>query len=214
MTQAPPPPPPSGPEVQPQHGSPARSGNKNTLIVVIVVVACGFFVLFVVGILAAILVPALASARETATRIAEAANLRHIGQSMAIYADEHGEFPEHVGRLIGYRHGVEPEQFLSPRSNQPPPVYTADMPGGPAYKFGDFHFVYKGTRLDDVYTILAFGPERRGAGRNVLFGDMRTQWLPDPDFQIAVERDNEQRRATGHGQPIDLGRFTGGPPSP
>ena len=47
------------------------------------------FVIAVIGILAAILLPALARAREQARRASCSMNLSQIGQAMRMYAEEH-----------------------------------------------------------------------------------------------------------------------------
>ncbi|MCC5830178.1 MAG: hypothetical protein JJU36_12085 [Phycisphaeraceae bacterium] len=207
MSQVPPPPPPGSPrpDMQP------RSSGMNPLIIVVIVIGGGAILLAVIALMIGILLPALGSARATANRLAEAADLRLIGSSLGIYHAQHGRFPDHVGRLTTMPNGIDPELFLGRQPGQPP-EYRPDMPGGPAYKFGNLYFVFEGVDARNANSILAFGQGRgstRG-GHNVLYADGRVEFLSPLDLQLAVERENERRRSTGQGQPIDLDTLIGG----
>lgn len=95
----PPPLPPGGGYVSPAAYSPpprARQGSGlsgGPLACLVVVVVCVGMVM-ILGILAAILLPALARAREAARRASCSNNLKQVGLQLMIYANEHnGKFP-------------------------------------------------------------------------------------------------------------------------
>jgi prepilin-type processing-associated H-X9-DG protein len=81
-----------------------KSSTSGCLIAAIVVPAVCFFMIFVVGILAAILLPALARAREAARQATCANSLRQIAFNLNAYADANeGTFPalsNEPGRLM------------------------------------------------------------------------------------------------------------------
>ena len=79
----------------------ARAGV--TLVELLVVVA-------IIGLVVALLLPAVQMARETARRAECQSNLRQLGVAMALHANAHGEFP--VG-CIGYRSVSPPALPLS-----------------------------------------------------------------------------------------------------
>ncbi len=58
----------------------------------------------VIGVLASLLVPGIAGARQTAKRVACIGNLRQIGTALAVYAADHGEaLPPPARRIARYR---------------------------------------------------------------------------------------------------------------
>jgi prepilin-type processing-associated H-X9-DG protein len=79
-----------------QTAKPSKSWNAFTLAELLVVVG-------LIAVLIAILLPALAKAREQANRVKCAANLRSIGQALIAYTQRSGYFP---GATSGYSNGV------------------------------------------------------------------------------------------------------------
>ena len=89
---------------------PSGGGSKAPIIAIIVVaVGCGgLALLMVIAILAGMLLPALARAREEARRIRCRNNLHQIAMGMATYLNEHGDcryYPFPLGR------GTRPDDF-------------------------------------------------------------------------------------------------------
>jgi prepilin-type N-terminal cleavage/methylation domain-containing protein/prepilin-type processing-associated H-X9-DG protein len=77
--------------MSPKHSAPKRAF---TLIELLAVIA-------VIGILAAILIPAIGSVRKSAAATKTASNLRQIGAGVQMYANEHNfMFPNEDGRLV------------------------------------------------------------------------------------------------------------------
>ncbi|WP_417391948.1 DUF1559 domain-containing protein [Gimesia sp.] len=81
----------SRPETQPQSSQPATKNNKMTLIIILAVVGVGG--LFVVGILLALLLPAVEQARIAARRSQSKNNLKQIGLAMHNYHETHRILP-------------------------------------------------------------------------------------------------------------------------
>lgn len=94
-----------------------------TLVELLVVIA-------VIGILAAILLPALARAREAARRASCQNNLRQFGTVFAMYAGEHeGEFPPAAPFGSVRADSLSSPLFESPRGLSIVPEYLADTGG-------------------------------------------------------------------------------------
>jgi prepilin-type processing-associated H-X9-DG protein/prepilin-type N-terminal cleavage/methylation domain-containing protein len=78
---------------------PQRRAHAFTLIELLVVVG-------IIAVLLAILLPVVTAARERANRVKCGANLRSIGQAMALYTQQYGYYPGalavHVGGGVGY----------------------------------------------------------------------------------------------------------------
>lgn len=128
-----------------------------TLIELLVVIA-------IIGILAAILLPALARAREAARRASCANNLRQFGQIFSMYANEHdGMFPQHhtwncQGQYNPWNMMFEAEQvypdyltdpdiLICPSSGAPDAIERYDR-----MKYGDWHVEWEGTDDGKVQT--------------------------------------------------------------
>src|SRR2546421_3243392 len=79
-------------------------------------------VIGIIGILMALLLPALEKAREHANTAKCATNLRSVGQAMALYVNEnHGTYPRTV-----YQKGAPPIAGTNPAAPDP---FTAGGPG-------------------------------------------------------------------------------------
>lgn len=73
--------------IAPRHGPHAKGPSAFTLIELLTVVA-------IIGILAAILIPVVGKARDSARQSTCASNLRQIGTALHLYHDDHGRFPD------------------------------------------------------------------------------------------------------------------------
>ncbi len=109
---------------------PGRLGGKGYSIAGIVLGACGFVLL---PLMVAILLPSLGRAKEMANRGTCSANLRQIGQSMAIYGTENGDVlpvvpyaeygPANGGTMPGLTGGTDQDAALKK-------MFAAGSPGG------------------------------------------------------------------------------------
>jgi prepilin-type N-terminal cleavage/methylation domain-containing protein len=146
----------------------ARNG-RFTLIELLVVIA-------IIAVLAAVLLPALARAREKGRRVSCASNLRNLGMALRIYANDADEFFPVDDNAAGFNSLLRVNLVKSMKIFLCP---STDTPHEPAPLLEDTHldYVYQGGRTEKscgVETALAADriatPNHRHFG-NVLFGN-------------------------------------------
>jgi prepilin-type processing-associated H-X9-DG protein len=134
------------------------------------------------ALMASILLPSLSRARELSKRTVSASNLRGIGVTCLIYANDHeDQFPPDLQTLV--RSGdLEPRILISPRDPSPDECsyeYIAGQTSGSAAR-----------------NVLAYEPDYDGEGGNILFADGRVEWVKPPEYQRVID---ETRKRLGQG---------------
>ncbi len=125
--------------------------------------------LAILGVLAGMLTPALSGSREKARRVSSSNNLKQMGLSLAMYAEQHaGQLPGSLDDLKGIA-GDE--------------AIFRDVSSGT-------RFVYLGAdrkwQSGGGRQVLAYSPREQDAGRNVLFSDGSVQWINNTQFNEAM----------------------------
>ena len=129
------------------------------------------------GVMAGLMLPALAAAREKAHRIACASNLKGIGFAAHMYAkDNQGNFPSYFQSLAKY--SADPRLFVCPKTGHEPGL-MADVD-----KWTDYVLVPNRKESDPPETVLAFSkPEcYPGKGGNVLYVDGSVRWYNPAEY--------------------------------
>lgn len=142
------------------------------------------------AVLMAIMLPSLQRAREQATRVQSASNLRQIGQAVQIYANEHkGKFPPNLAETLTV--DIPAQAFINPRTgNALPPGLEGEELNNWVNESSDYVYVGAGknfTATADV--VIAY--ERPGSvsdGLNILFADGHVEWQVMPQAMQTIER--------------------------
>ena len=163
-----------------------RSGASVCLILGIAGGGCLLVGIVVVGILAGLMLPALARAREQARRAQCMSNLKQFGLAVNMYAQDYNEtFPPDTKVLFDEGYVTDPSLYRCPSSS------VADMPGP-----GSSSYTYvSGLRTVDPagYVIMYEASSNHGGdGMNALYIDGHVQWHADI---TAIEQQVAQQQA-------------------
>jgi len=138
-------------------------------------------VVCIIAILAAALIPRLASARLKGWEASCADNLRQIGMGLSMYAGDQGGL---------YPPGADDLSALYPRYLHQAKVFVC--PGLPMSTWAmgrqglASSYEYQGGLGSDCLPTKALSSDRERwhhRGANVLFGDLHTEWLSEREFQ-------------------------------
>jgi prepilin-type processing-associated H-X9-DG protein len=169
-----------------------------------------------VGLGTAILLPSLGRARELSNRTVDAANLRGIAQSCAVFAADNADaMPDDLARLVANGQ-VSPRQLVSKRAGTPPlemtpemvQLSTADFPKFAAQIAEHCDFVYLGKGMKntaDASIIVAYekpGPQSID-GMNLAFGDGHAEFVRWVALQQAFGPTNDYLTKKGLA-PVDV----------
>jgi prepilin-type processing-associated H-X9-DG protein len=141
------------------------------------------------GMVASIMLPSLARAREVAKRAESGANLRGIGEACQTYADDHDDaFPSSLREL------VEAELIT---------VEMLQSPLDPKDEAESYGYIAGQKRGDDESNVLAFEWLHSREGTMVLFLDGHVEWLPLDEAKRAV-RETYRRLDREDEIPVDF----------
>jgi prepilin-type N-terminal cleavage/methylation domain-containing protein/prepilin-type processing-associated H-X9-DG protein len=135
-------------------------------------------VIAIIGILAAILFPVFARAREKARQTVCQSNLKQMGLALSLYARDHaGHFPPRQDDLTPLLERYLPDERVlqCPSARQPVPGAAGPLP--PV----DYYYRPGLCDEDDPTTAIVgdSAPERHNTGSNYLFVDGHTKWMTD-----------------------------------
>jgi prepilin-type processing-associated H-X9-DG protein len=151
--------------------------------------------LFVVGLLAGMLLPAVAAAREKARRTSCMSNLGALGKCGVMYSmDNDRAFPDF--KSLATFGANAPKLFICKSSGHlPGDIATVDQ-------WTDYILVPVAVRGTNDEDVVAFdkAPNHKGKGGNVLYVDGSVTWLNTEDFNKAVAPFLQSRSGPSPGQ--------------
>jgi type II secretory pathway pseudopilin PulG len=135
----------------------------------LILAGAGILSLFALGVLSALLVPALEHSRRAAYRTTEMNNLKQIGLALYLYADDHGQtLPPDLAVLAEQGYLPPGQAWVSPACGTPAPTSAAQIRDGSAC---DYIFLLPGMQLNKIAdpTLTVMVHSRAGC--------YRTPWL-------------------------------------
>lgn len=165
----------------PQQQPKSKSALKIVVVVMSVLFMGGVLLIGGISVLAALTLPVLDRARESARRVASASNLEQVGRAMILYADSEGN-----------GEGPSDPTMLVPKFINDPRVFK--RPGYPENQDVHYMLVVE-PRSTDSHMVAAFENPPLGkeqAGRNVLFASGAVEWMTDAGFKAALAKTEEQ----------------------
>lgn len=129
--------------------------------------------IMLLGLLAGMLLPALAAARDRAQRASCVSNLKQIGLAARMYSADHQEvFPNELKSLTAYI-GNSPELFICPAKRRKAGELAA------VDEWADYVIVPNRKESDPANTVLGFSKPHcyPGKGGNILFVDGHVEWV-------------------------------------
>jgi type II secretory pathway pseudopilin PulG len=212
--------------------APPKAGGAGALVVVLAIALLGG--LCVIGMLVALLLPAVQSAREAARRMSSMNNLKQISLAMLSYHDVHGAFPPAVVRDANGQPLYSGRVLLLPFMEQKPlydqwdltqswdsprnlplaqmtiPAFLDPSGGAPTPGRTDYLFVVgTGTAFDESTGRHTMASMRDGTTNTLFMIDVRNsgvQWAEPRDFDAT----NPVALPPGNHPGVTLGAFFDG----